>query len=998
MDRLRQIFGITAAKSEAAASHLKAGSGNFVKQDGTTLKMNWVQVPRSARFLSWFSDAPKQPFVSIYTSQVAELLSNEFGIPAETIKLSKNFKDRTAKLGDISDKEKFKILQEVEIDPKNLKANLALAKAYEKGIDVEKDMLKAMLHYRAVLEINPSDKTALDGIFNTATEVLKKNPDNVDANLTLAKCYKDKKDMSHARAYYSAVLRSDPTHIQANLGILEVDPKNAQAHLTLAKGYQDGIGVVQNLRTAREHYLAVLEINPSDKTALDGIFKVEIQIHVANPKDVEINLTLAKRYQDGIGVAKNTEKAMSHYRAVLEIDPKNMKANRGILEIDPKNEEANLNLAKCYQEGIGVEKDISQAIFHYRKVLESNPNNTQAHKGILEATKKILEATPDNVDANLTLAKYFQEGIEVEKDLHMAIRLYRIVLDSDPKNEKAHKGIFNAANEILRTNSNDVDANLALAKCYQEGIGISKDMSKAVVIYIKVLKKDPTNLEANLNLAKIYQEGGIGVKEDISKAITYYQAVLKLDPKNLEANLALAKCYEEGSGVKKNINKAAVYYCAVLDANPTDKVIIEKAKSVITPVVNSIDEIMRSEKFEVSKKGMEKLLKNLGLEFNDLEQLQAYGQGTRIEYIVACLKSVYNPKNEKSSSVLGKGGFNTVYKIQYKNGETRVFKADELAFGEPEARPMVIRTSGIDTENPRMAQRSLATYRLAQRLGFDVIVKTDPAFRGDKAGIVMKLAKGHAQVQHKKLLDLTDAEKKAVKQLIKREKIEFDKSTGLPKKDNDRNLLEQLLGGNSIIKVKGVLKKEVTAVLKANQRTSPVYQRETVKLQLLDAITGQVDRHAGNYFVQTNASGNIIGIKGIDNDLCFGKDYTDPQIRGDGYNTVRLPLVVDTEMYDTIMGLSEEDLRKELDTFPTDAEFAAAKSRLEKVKVHLENLKKQGRIINSSKWGTEAIIDLLNETQKGKKTSYYARDMASILAPERYLRVVLLNPAEEVIT
>ena len=48
--------------------------------------------------------------------------------------------------------------------------------------------------------------------------------------------------------------------------------------------------------------------------------------------------------------------------------------------------------------------------------------------------------------------------------------------------------------------------------------------------------------------------------------------------------------------------------------------------------------------------------------------------------------------------------------------------------------------------------------------------------------------------------------------------------------------------------------------------------RELTKLQLLDQLTGQGDRHRGNYFVDIQGSGNKVTVKvtGIDNDLCFG--------------------------------------------------------------------------------------------------------------------------------
>ncbi|MBK7542629.1 MAG: hypothetical protein IPI57_12790 [Candidatus Competibacteraceae bacterium] len=56
----------------------------------------------------------------------------------------------------------------------------------------------------------------------------------------------------------------------------------------------------------------------------------------------------------------------------------------------------------------------------------------------------------------------------------------------------------------------------------------------------------------------------------------------------------------------------------------------------------------------------------------------------------------------------------------------------------------------------------------------------------------------------------------------------------------------------------------------------PVVRRELTKLQWLDGLTAQVDRHPGNYFIETYADGGGKRVVGIDNDMSFGKRITDP--------------------------------------------------------------------------------------------------------------------------
>jgi len=53
-------------------------------------------------------------------------------------------------------------------------------------------------------------------------------------------------------------------------------------------------------------------------------------------------------------------------------------------------------------------------------------------------------------------------------------------------------------------------------------------------------------------------------------------------------------------------------------------------------------------------------------------------------------------------------------------------------------------------------------------------------------------------------------------------------------------------------------------------RSTGSLQKSMSTLQVMDFITGQEDRHAGNYFVQQNAEGKFTGVTGIDNDFAFG--------------------------------------------------------------------------------------------------------------------------------
>jgi len=152
---------------------------------------------------------------------------------------------------------------------------------------------------------------------------------------------------------------------------------------------------------------------------------------------------------------------------------------------------------------------------------------------------------------------------------------------------------------------------------------------------------------------------------------------------------------------------------------------------------------------------------------------------------------------------------------------------------------------------------------------------------------------------------------------------------------------------------------------------SAAAQRGFSDLQVIDWITGQVDRHGGNIFV-TDAG----AVKGIDNDLAFG-----PEVDLTGVDkNVGLPPVVHDRTARAIEAMSEEDLERLLDdavppserlTKDADlpagrsiSEMGAAKERLRRLKDHL---KKDGVVVSSF---NDDTFDEMRATGESPAVSY----------------------------
>lgn len=94
-------------------------------------------------------------------------------------------------------------------------------------------------------------------------------------------------------------------------------------------------------------------------------------------------------------------------------------------------------------------------------------------------------------------------------------------------------------------------ATLNLGYCYDQGIGVKKNYSKAFKLY-----KDAAHSglpDAQWNLALFY-ENGIGCRKDLKEAFKWYKkASLNGDAESINS---LGYCYKYGIGIKKNYSKA----------------------------------------------------------------------------------------------------------------------------------------------------------------------------------------------------------------------------------------------------------------------------------------------------------------------------------------------------------------------------------------------------------------------------------------------------------
>ena len=94
-----------------------------------------------------------------------------------------------------------------------------------------------------------------------------------------------------------------------------------------------------------------------------------------------------------------------------------------------------------------------------------------------------------------------------------------------------------------------------MARCYMEGIGVEKDVGKAISLL--QYASDKNDAKAQVNLGACYLDG-LGVEVDYSKGIELILS--SAEKSNTDAYYLLGKCYREGLGVETSIPLAIRYF------------------------------------------------------------------------------------------------------------------------------------------------------------------------------------------------------------------------------------------------------------------------------------------------------------------------------------------------------------------------------------------------------------------------------------------------------
>ena len=406
-------------------------------------------------------------------------------------------------------------------------AHSSLGKMYYIGSVVKKDLKKAFDLF--TISVNNRVSAAVAYHLLGIMYEYGINEDGININVNLKKAFKLYKQA------FAIAIKKRLTSLYTELCV------------RLGNMYEKGLGTTVNLKEAFKLYTLAMY-----------------------NEDTMAYVKLGNMYENGTGVAKNLEEAFKLYTL-------------GKYHGDKM---AYVKLGNMYEKGLGTTLDLEQAFNMYNLAMYHGDTTLKSSYG-----KTIVQsAVKGDPLAYLKLAKMYQEGIGVNKDLTKALewynkgqRIFPYIKDFQDKHNELStiiKDLQDKHNELSTTvlvksaGENNLNDMHRLASDYISGINnlLGQDLTKAKELLtkgIEILKKNPDprlSEKFNNDLQRVVDR-----QTSIDKQLIELHKLA--DDDNIDALLELAHLYEHGISGKRDLEKAKEIYekCAkILEIQKVD--------------------------------------------------------------------------------------------------------------------------------------------------------------------------------------------------------------------------------------------------------------------------------------------------------------------------------------------------------------------------------------------------------------------------------------------
>ena len=292
---------------------------------------------------------------------------------------------------------------------------------------------------------------------------------------------------------------------------LEKRAKNgdARAQFETGNSYFTGSIVTKNDNTAAEWYLKALLQGHEEATEKFYSFYSKDLEKRAKSGDARAQFETGNHYFTGVAVKNDHETAAEWYQKAMQQGHEEAKEKfysfySKILEKAAKagDAEAQFQVGNFYFMGSTGKRDIETAAEWYEKSM------SQGHEGAKEKYysyySKVLEkSSKKDIEALYRIGCFYMDGETVEKDMKKAIKL---LLKAD---KEGHPEAFNKFGSVYNKDlqkmakKGNVRAKLAIAKCYLNGSGISKNVKLAADYLVEIADDHEVGEEAKTLLQSI---------------------------------------------------------------------------------------------------------------------------------------------------------------------------------------------------------------------------------------------------------------------------------------------------------------------------------------------------------------------------------------------------------------------------------------------------------------------------------------------------------------
>jgi len=228
------------------------------------------------------------------------------------------------------------------------------------------------------------------------------------------------------------------------------------------------------------------------------------------------------------GMAPEELKVFKPNKAQAELELKDA-FERAKARAEKGDVQAQYSLANYYERGLGVAKDKNEAVKWYRKAADQGHAQSKLQ---LELKDTFEGAENGDREAQYRLSDYYFHGIGMAMDKNEAVKWCR---------KAADQGY--------------VQAQYWLGYYYFLGEGVAEDEVEAVKWYRKAA--DQGHAQAQYNLGDYYFNG-VGVAKDKNEAVKWWRKAAVQD--HYHAQYSLGVCYANGEGVAKDEVEAYAYY------------------------------------------------------------------------------------------------------------------------------------------------------------------------------------------------------------------------------------------------------------------------------------------------------------------------------------------------------------------------------------------------------------------------------------------------------